>query len=70
MDLARSESFIEQCGSGLEKARARCILHHVKPEPDVLRSIAELQNEDGETHDVGATIETLKVLQRYAAFWP
>ena len=47
MDLSKSESFIEGHGSSLEQARARWILHRVKPEPDVVQSLAELQNEDG-----------------------
>ena len=47
MDLVKSKSFIEEHGSSLEKARARWILHRVKPEPDVVRSFAELQDAEG-----------------------
>ena len=47
MALSKSESFIEGHGSSLEQARARWILHHVQPEPDVVQSVTDLQNEDG-----------------------
>ena len=47
MALSKSESFIEGHGSSLEQARARWILHRVQPQPDVVQSLAELQNEDG-----------------------
>lgn len=47
MNVAQSVSFIEQKGSGLERARMRWILYGVRPEPDVTHPFTELQNEDG-----------------------
>ena len=65
MALSKSESFIEGHGSSLEQARARWILHRVKPELDAVQFVTDLQNDDGETCDVGATIEAVKVLKHY-----
>jgi squalene cyclase len=42
-----SIAFIETHGSELEKARLRCILYGLQPEPQVLQSFTGLQNEDG-----------------------
>lgn len=47
MNIAQSVSFVEEKGSGLEKARMRWILQGVRPEPDVTHPFTELQNEDG-----------------------
>jgi squalene cyclase len=47
MNITESVAFIEENGSDLEKARIRHILHGTKPEPDVIQSFIELQNDDG-----------------------
>ena len=42
-----SQSFIEKNGTDLEKARLQYILYGSEPEPDVLKNLTKLQNEDG-----------------------
>ncbi len=40
-------SFIEENGTGLEKARFRQLFYGVQPEPDVVQPFLELQNDAG-----------------------
>ena len=47
MNIDQSVSFVEEKGSGLEKARIRWILQGIRPETETTRSFTELQNEDG-----------------------
>jgi hypothetical protein len=47
MDISESISFIEQNGTGLEKARMRFILYGTKPAPGIIKPFIGLQNPDG-----------------------
>lgn len=47
MDIIQSVSFVEEKGSGLERARMRWILHGVRPEPEITHRFTELQNKNG-----------------------
>ncbi len=47
VDVTRSVTLVEEKGSELEIARMRHILYGVKPPPDVVRSLAQRQNDDG-----------------------
>jgi hypothetical protein len=47
MDTAGSFSFVDQNGTVLEKARLMCILYGTRPGKVVVRSLTDLQNDDG-----------------------
>ncbi len=47
MEFNQSFAFIEEKGSVLEKARLRSILYGIKPSPEIVQPLMELQNTDG-----------------------